>query len=136
MPINRLPPEECDDFDLPELQHWIFDEQGEPKAVGIFEYIRWARNNSNALRKDAVGRVEISTVLLMVSSSMFEQPPLIFETMIFGGEHDQYQYRYATKAEAIAGHERAVQLVREALAGKGDDETVSDWLRRRHPSLN
>jgi len=37
-------------------------------------------------------------------------PPLIFETMIFGGEHDQYQERYSTKEEAIEGHKKACAL--------------------------
>lgn len=37
-------------------------------------------------------------------------PPLIFETMIFGGEHDQYQERYATLAEAKEGHRQACEL--------------------------
>lgn len=34
-----------------------------------------------------------------------------FETMIFGGEHDQYQERYSTWDEAEAGHKRAIELV-------------------------
>jgi hypothetical protein len=33
--------------------------------------------------------------------------------MIFGGEHDQYQRRYATRAEAEAGHAEAVNMVIE-----------------------
>ena len=38
-------------------------------------------------------------------------PPLLFETMIFGGEHDQFQERYSTWEEAMAGHKKAVELV-------------------------
>ena len=37
--------------------------------------------------------------------------PILFETMIFGGEHDQYQERYATREEAVEGHARAVAPV-------------------------
>jgi len=37
-------------------------------------------------------------------------PPLIFETMIFGGPHDQYCDRYSTWDAAEKGHERAVKL--------------------------
>lgn len=40
-----------------------------------------------------------------------EGAPLVFETMIFGGEHDQYQERYATWKEARAGHMKACQFV-------------------------
>lgn len=32
--------------------------------------------------------------------------PLLFETMVFGGEHDGYQRRYATYDDAIAQHDR------------------------------
>lgn len=38
--------------------------------------------------------------------------PIIFETMIFGGDkgmEDEYQERYATEAAALRGHEVAVQ---------------------------
>jgi hypothetical protein len=42
----------------------------------------------------------------------FNGPPVLFETMIFGGKHDDYQDRYLTWDEAEAGHERAVKMVR------------------------
>ena len=55
--------------------------------------------------------VMVSTVLLTIDHNWTGNgPPIIFETMIFGGEHDQYQERYATKAEAEEGHDRAVSL--------------------------
>jgi hypothetical protein len=38
-------------------------------------------------------------------------PPIVFETMVFGGEFDQAMERYATYAEAQAGHERWVTQV-------------------------
>jgi hypothetical protein len=37
--------------------------------------------------------------------------PYLFETMIFGGEHEGYCDRYATLGEAKAGHWNAVDLV-------------------------
>lgn len=138
MAANRLPPPDPEDFFQDAIKHWIFDERGEPKAVGIFEYIAWASdpNNSNALKQEKVGDVEVSTVLLMCAANLFEHPPIIFETMIFGGEHDQYQYRYATKSEALLGHARAVQLVLQAQEQKSQGETVSEWLGRHYPSFN
>jgi hypothetical protein len=35
--------------------------------------------------------------------------PILFETMIFGGDHDCYQERYETEAQAVAGHRRIVE---------------------------
>jgi hypothetical protein len=60
--------------------------------------------------EDKLDGVRISTVLLGLDHSFGIGPPLIFETMIFGGEHDQYQERYSTREQAEAGHKRAVAL--------------------------
>ncbi len=43
---------------------------------------------------------------------MIEGPPLLFETMIFGGEHDQEQWRYSTWEEAEAGHMKALVIAK------------------------
>ena len=56
--------------------------------------------------------VEVSTVFLGIEM----QPPkpgglpILFETMIFGGENDQYTDRYETWDEAEAGHQKAINL--------------------------
>ena len=42
-------------------------------------------------------------------------PPIIFESMIFGGLYDDFTYRYATKEEAKAGHEILVKKHRNPL---------------------
>lgn len=53
--------------------------------------------------------VSVSTIFLPVS---LEDPPRLWETMIFGGKFDQYQERYTTHDEAVLGHEKAVKMVR------------------------
>jgi hypothetical protein len=47
--------------------------------------------------------VEISTVFLGMDHG-FGGPPMIFETMIFGGPHDGEQWRHSTWEEAEAFH--------------------------------
>jgi hypothetical protein len=42
-----------------------------------------------------------------------EGPPIVFETMVFGGKYDQYQDRCATWDEAEAMHQRCVEMVRQ-----------------------
>ena len=49
-------------------------------------------------------RVKVSTVFLGMDHSWGNGPPLIFETMIFGGKHDMDQERYSTYSEAKRGH--------------------------------
>jgi hypothetical protein len=62
---------------------------------------------------DKIGESLVSTVFLPFDHSHGdEELPLLFETMIFGGEHDQSQWRYTTYEEAERGHERAINLVK------------------------
>lgn len=57
-----------------------------------------------------VGWCWVSTVFLMVDHSHgLGGPPVLFETMIFNGPFDQWQDRYCTWDEAVAGHRRAVR---------------------------
>lgn len=53
---------------------------------------------------------KISTVFLGINHG-FSGNSLWFETMIFGGEHDEYQKRYETWEEAEQGHIDAFNLV-------------------------
>lgn len=70
---------------------------------------------------DMVGLVRVSTVWLGLNHNWSGSgPPLIFETMVFGGVHDEDQWRYPSQAAALAGHDQVVTMVREAeerLAG-------------------
>jgi hypothetical protein len=51
--------------------------------------------------------VLVSTVFLGLDHNHSNDgPPIVFETLVFGGPNDQYMYRYATWDEAIAGHKR------------------------------
>lgn len=63
------------------------------------------------VKRETVGEFDISTVFLGLDHSWGDGPPLLFETMIFGGEHDGYQDRCSTWAEAEAMHAKAVEHV-------------------------
>lgn len=63
------------------------------------------------------GEVRVSTVFLGLDHSYWDGPPILFETMVFGGALDQEQERYATEEEALAGHERWVSRAKVALDG-------------------
>jgi hypothetical protein len=81
------------------------------------DILKWAKffeSNSRTVGDTHIGEVHISTVFLGLDHS-YIGPPLLFETMIFGGEHDDYQERYTTWDQAEKGHERAVELVEHSL---------------------
>lgn len=80
----------------------------------ISEWGRWIEGLQNRIvAKDMIGKVKVSTVFLGIDHGFGDGPPILFETMIFGGEHDDYQERYSTWEQAEEGHKRAVRLVKE-----------------------
>jgi len=71
--------------------------------------------DARRVAKDTVGDADISTVLLVLNHAFGDDSkPMIFETMIFGGERDQECWRYATKAQALYGHAQLVKLLRNS----------------------
>lgn len=98
------------------MDHWMLDDDG--NAVMEPDLIKWARWFETANRKlaqDIVGAVRVSTVFLGLDHGFVpEEPPILWETMIFGGEHDLWQDRYASKADALAGHAAALKMVQQS----------------------
>jgi hypothetical protein len=94
---------------------YILDENNEPRAEpDIMGWGQWMETHDRHVAMDFQDDARVSTVFLGLDHRFFgDGPPILFETMIFGGRHDSYQERYATKAEAEAGHARALALVRE-----------------------
>lgn len=59
----------------------------------------------------------VSTVFLRMDHNFTgEGPPVLFETLVFGGKLDGKMERYCTEAEALAGHERMVERVRKTAS--------------------
>jgi len=55
-------------------------------------------------------KIWVSTVFLGLDHNFSGYgPPILFETMIFGGPYNTYQERYRTWDEAERGHARAVK---------------------------
>lgn len=61
-----------------------------------------------------VDYMEVSTVFLGLNHQFGEGPPLIFETMVFGGPLNDECERYSTEAQAKLGHAAMVGRVKEA----------------------
>ncbi len=66
---------------------------------------------NRSVRFDEIDGVSISTVFLGMDHSFGGGTPLLFETMVFGGEHDGYTLRYETMEQAIVGHKITTDLV-------------------------
>lgn len=98
-----------------------YDRDGKPLTVK-----QWMERfeHDNAYRQiasDMIGKVRVSTVWLGLDHGFVPgRPPLIFETMVFGGPLHYECDRYSTEAQALAGHKRMVQAVANA-AKQGHD---------------
>lgn len=85
-----------------------YDRQGSP--ISMDEWARMFEDwDVKTVAQSDVGvsgrTVHVSTVWLGIDHNWDpEGPPLIFETMAFGGSIDQAQDRYTTEAQALAGH--------------------------------
>ncbi len=79
----------------------------------LYKWGEWLEKNDRHIAKDKIGSVTVSTIFLGLDHSFANGgPPVLFETMIFGGKHDQWQDRYRTWDEAEAGHRKAVEMVK------------------------
>ena len=67
------------------------------------------------VRKTHVGEAHVSTVFMAIDHQFGDGPPLLFETMIFGGDSSDHQQRYPTWDEAAEGHDEAVAFLRSLL---------------------
>lgn len=82
----------------------------EPKPVeDLMEWAKWFEKANRVVEQTKVDDVKVSTVFLGMDHSFFDGPPILFETMIFGGPEDGYQERYSTWDEAVKGHQFACE---------------------------
>jgi hypothetical protein len=63
--------------------------------------------------------VRVSTVFLGLDHAWNgSKPPILWETMIFGGKNDQaYQERYASYEDALEGHQKAINFIKTGYNG-------------------
>jgi hypothetical protein len=93
---------------------YTLDENNKPiKVTSLIEAVEWMENNPErkAVKQEHIGDVFISTVFLGLDHSFQSDKPVLWETMIFGGDHDQYQERYTSYEDALLGHQIALNLV-------------------------
>lgn len=117
------------------MMNYVLDEAGVPvPEPDLMTWARWFEqaheDNASRLRvsRTEIADVHVSTVFLGTDHAFMGGPPVLFETMIFGGPYDQWQWRYHTRDEALRGHTAAVEALildrdpseaLEALGGVG-----------------
>lgn len=101
------------------LHKYILNADGEP--VIERDLLRWAEWYGTANRRVAhtviSPEVSVSTIFLGLDHNFpMIGPPILWETMIFGGTLNLEVWRYATREAAVEGHDFAVFLAKEELA--------------------
>lgn len=90
-----------------------FDRNRHPITLAEWSVLIERGNDYRRIARTVVDDVVVSTVWLGLNHNWdLQGEPLIFETMVFGGSLAEHQWRYATEAQARAGHKRVVALAR------------------------
>ena len=114
------------------LRNYILDSNDDPVAEDdVRAWGQWfeeaTKNGDRTLQKTAISGSEVSTVFLGIDHNFggSASDPILYETLVFGGELDQEMERYPTKAEALEGHYVMVQRVInvQGLPGGTNNET-------------
>jgi hypothetical protein len=85
----------------------------------LYEWGRWMQTANRHVGHDTLDGIRVSTVFLGLDHSFHDGgPPVLFKTMVFGGEFDQEQERYCTLEEAKEGHARWLAKVLGAHKGE------------------
>ena len=120
-------------FEAQNLGWYILDGH-EPKKVSFEEFAAWKMADDEAYKQGQKSKCQVACTVIgpaRISTVFLSLPPIgprgtcdyFFETMIFGGPLDQEQFRYKTWSQAEAGHAVACGLVRQALAGAGEERS-------------
>lgn len=94
--------------------HYILNDSGVPIVCNDFNvWGEWFKGSKRIVRQDTIGKVMISTVFLGIDHNYGSDcPPILWETMIFNGKHDQYQDRCSgSREQAESMHAKAYELV-------------------------
>lgn len=98
--------------------HYILDENDNPRCEPeLKKWARWFDEADRQVAKEKIGEAVISTVFLGIDyNHEREGPPVLWETMIFGGPLDEETWRCTGGwADAQAMHKRMCDRVRETL---------------------
>jgi hypothetical protein len=100
--------------------HFILEGHTPVAEPDLGAWRTWMETHNRHVADEQVGALRVSTIFLGFNLGwMGAGEPLLFETMVFDAEDtplDDLQGRYATWAEAEAGHAAVVAAMRQQLA--------------------
>jgi hypothetical protein len=100
---------------------YILDEENHTVEVDVHTWAMWRDTASNCIvdYTEVTSRCIVSTVFLGLDHNFSGKgPPILFETLVFGGPMDGDGQRYSSWDDAVIGHKRFVAKVRKAVGQK------------------
>jgi hypothetical protein len=95
---------------------YILDGKTPKPEPDLLTWAKWFQTATRQVAENAINDVRVSTVFLGVDHNLFgDGPPVLFETMVFGGDLDQEQVRYSTWDEAERGHDEMCKRVKRSF---------------------
>ena len=97
------------------MKSYTLDEKGTPvHEPDMMTWARWFESADRKVAKETIGEAEVSTVFLGLDHNWGDGPPILWETMVFGGPLDQEQERCSgSREQAEAMHAEMVAKVRQ-----------------------
>ena len=96
--------------------YYKLDEVGEPvPCEDILEWAAWFAQNHEArvvVKTELPSGTTVSTVFLGIDHGFRGGEPVLWETMMFGGDYDLACDRYRSRRDAIVGHEMWVLVAK------------------------
>lgn len=93
--------------------HYILNENGQPIPADLDTWARWFEKRDRILKQEWIGRSWVSTVFLGLDHNYSEEgPPILWETLVFGGKlKDEMTRCSGSREQAEAMHEEMVKRV-------------------------
>ena len=92
--------------------YFILDGHEPVECADVIEWEKWVRKADRHVAETRKGNIRISTIFMGLNHNFsIGGTPILFETMVFGGKHDDYQERYDSWDRAEEGHKRAYKMV-------------------------
>jgi hypothetical protein len=95
-------------------RRYILNDHEPVPCDDLIGWAMWLEKANRIVGKDMVGEVRVSTVFLGLDHSFGQGPPMLFETMVFGGPLDSACERCSTWEQAEAQHSAMLKRVQEA----------------------
>jgi hypothetical protein len=98
------------------MNNYILNADGEPeKCDDLVKWALWFETEDRSVaRTNLTDDIFVSTVFLGIDRGLFEDaPPVLWETMVFGGKNDGFRKLESSRKAALRSHEKMVATVRK-----------------------